>query len=172
MSQYLLIAVPALGALWALISYNRFVTMRNRCVNGWSQIDIQIMKRHELVPKLVETVSGYAAHEREVFERAARLRSESMAATSPAAAASAEERLEGSIRALIGVAEAYPGLKADTVFLELQRDLTRLEDDIRFARQFYNDTVMRYNTLIGVFPNSLLARATGFSEREFFYAGG
>lgn len=170
MLQAMMIAAAVLAALWAAVAYNRFVTMRNRCVNGWSQVDIQIMKRHELVPKLVETVHRYAAHERELLERVTALRAESMAAASPAGTARAEDRLEGAIRALVGVAEAYPDLEADTVFLGLQRDLARLEDDIRFARQFYNDTVMRYNTLIGVFPNLLLARATGFTEREFFDA--
>lgn len=173
MLQSILIALAVAAALWAVIAYNRFVTLRNRCANGWSQIDIQIAKRHELVPKLVATVGRYATHERETLERVTRLRSEATAATSPAGAARAEERLGGAIRTVIGVAEAYPDLKADAVFLELQRDLARLEEDIRFARQFYNDTVMRYNTLIGVFPNVLLARAAGFSEREFFaYASG
>jgi LemA protein len=171
MAQTALIAVAILAALWVAIAFNKFVAMRNRCMNGWSQIDIQIMKRRELVPRLVQTVRRYAAHEREVLERVTELRSESMAAASPAGTARAEDRLGGAIRTLIGVAEAYPDLKADTVFLELQRDLARLEDEIRFARQFYNDTVMRYNTLIGVFPNRLLARVTGFAEREFFDAG-
>ena len=172
MTQTMLIAAAAVLVLWIVIAYNRLVVMRNRCVNQWSQIDIQIRKRHDLVPKLVETVQRYAAHERETLERIARLRSESMAADSLPRAARAEERLDGAVRALIGVAEAYPGLKADGVFLALQRDLTQIEDDIRFARQFYNDTVMRYNTLIGVFPNVLIARAAGFAEREFFDAAG
>jgi LemA protein len=171
MLQSILIVLAIALALWIVILFNRFVMLRNRCVNQWSQIDIQIKKRHELVPKLVDTVRRYAVHERETLERVTRLRSESMAAASPAGAARAEERLDGAVRSLIGVAEAYPDLKADAVFLQLQRDLTRLEDDIRFARQLYNDTVMRYNTLIAVFPNALLARATGFGEREFFEAG-
>lgn len=171
MTQYLLIAAAAVPALWIVIAYNRFVAMRNRCANQWSQIDIQISKRHELVPRLVETVRRYAAHERGLLERVTRLRAESIAARTPSGAAAAEDHLDEAVRALFGVAEAYPDLRADRVFLELQRDLTRLEDDIRFARQFYNDTVMRYNTLVTVFPNVLLARAAGFGEREFFEAG-
>jgi LemA protein len=171
MLKSLIIIVAVALVLWIVIAFNRFVTLRNRCINQWSQIDIQIKKRHELVPKLVDTVRRYAAHERETLERVTRLRSESMAAASPAGAAKVEERLDGAVRSLIGVAEAYPDLKADELFLTLQRDLTKLEDDIRFARQFYNDTVMRYNTLLGVFPNVVLARATGFKEREFFEAG-
>jgi LemA protein len=174
MPQYVTIIAAAAGvvAAWAVITFNRFVMLRNRCANGWSQIDVQIAKRHELVPKLVETVRRYTAHERGTLERITGLRAEAMAAKAPAETARAEDRLEGSLRTLIGVAEAYPDLKADRGFLELQQGLARLEDDIRFARQFYNDTVMRYNTLIGIFPNMLLARPAGFREYEFFDAGG
>ena len=154
--------------IWIILTYDRFVTLRNRCANALSQIDIQIEKRHELVPKLVDTVRSYASHESDTLERVTSARTEAMGAKSNRSRASAEESLGSSIKSLFAVSESYPDLKADTLFLELHRDLTQLEEDIRFSRQFYNDTVMIHNTAISTFPNNLVARLAGAGEMEYF----
>jgi LemA protein len=162
------LALAAAVGIWIILTYNRFVTLRNRCINAYSQIDIQIKKRHELIPRLVDTVSGYALHERETLEKVTAARAAAAGAGSTREKASAEEGLESAVKSLFAVAEAYPDLKADTIFLKLQRDLTRLEDDIRFSRQFYNDTVMIHNTAISTFPANLVARFTGAGAMEYF----
>jgi len=153
---------------WIIVTYNRFVTLRNRCENAFSQIDIQIEKRHALVPRLVDTVEGYASHERATLEKVTEARTAAVNASTYREKASAEDGLDSAVRALFAVAEAYPVLKADTLFLELQRELTQLEDDIRFSRQFYNDTVMIHNTKISTFPNNVVARLVGAGEFEYF----
>jgi LemA protein len=162
------LALTAGIGIWIILTYNRFVTLRNRCVNALSQIDIQIEKRHALVPRLVDTVKGYAAHERETLEKVTEARTKAVEATSYSEKASAEEGLDSAVRTVFAVAEAYPRLRADSLFLELQRGLTQLEDDIRFSRQFYNDSVMIHNTTISTFPNNLVARLTGAGELEYF----
>ena len=162
------IALAAGAGVWIVLTYNRFVTLRNRCVNALSQIDIQIQKRHELVPRLVDTVRSYAAHEQETLEKVTTARAAAIAAGSNREKAEAEETLDVSLKSLFAVAEAYPSLKAHTLFLELHHDLTKLEDDIRFSRQFYNDTVMIHNTAISTFPNNLVARFAGAGEMEYF----
>jgi LemA protein len=168
MANIITIAITVGAGIWIILTYNRFVTLRNRCANALSQIDIQIEKRHELVPRLVETVRSYAAHERETLDRVTSARAEAVGAKSNRSRASAEEGLGSSLKTLFAVSEAYPDLRADTLFLELQRDLTQLEEDIRFSRQFYNDTVMIHNTTISTFPNSLVAKLTGAGEMEYF----
>jgi LemA protein len=166
--KIMVIALAAGTGIWIILTYNRFVTLRNRCINAMSQIDIQIQKRHELVPKLVETVRSYASHERETLEKVTAARAAAAGASSNREKSSAEDRLDLSLKSLFAVAEAYPALKADTLFLELHGELTDLEDDIRFSRQFYNDTVMIHNTAIGTFPNNLVARFAGAGEIEYF----
>jgi LemA protein len=170
MSPLKIVIIVLAGGLgiWIILTYNRFVTLRNRCVNSLSQIDIQIQKRHELVPRLVDTVGSYASHEQETLERVTAARAAAVGAGSTREKSGAEENLDAAVKTLFAVAEAYPSLKADTLFLELHRDLTKLEDDIRFSRQFYNDTVMIHNTAISTFPAKLVARFAGAGEMEYF----
>jgi LemA protein len=157
--------VLALAVIWI---YNRLVTLRTRVDNGWSQIDVQLRRRADLIPNLVETVKGYAAHERELFERVTEARARSMGATGVADQADAENQVSAGLRQLLAVVENYPDLKANQNFLALQEELIGTESKIAYARQFYNDQVMRLNTLIQSFPSSIVARAFGFKERPFF----
>ncbi|MCI0634123.1 MAG: LemA family protein [Actinobacteria bacterium] len=152
----------------AILIYNRLVALRNRVDNGWSQIDVQLRRRYDLIPNLVSTVQGYATHERELFEEVTEARARAIDATAVPDQANAENAITRGVRQLLAVAEAYPDLKANENFLALQEELTGTESKIAYARQFYNDQVMRLNTLIGSFPSSLVARAFGFGPREFF----
>jgi LemA protein len=163
-------AAAAVGAvlLYGIVTFNRLVALRTRVDNGWSQIDIQLRRRYDLIPNLVETVRGYAAHERELFERVAEARARAIDARGVAPQARAEDQVTRGVRRLLAVAEAYPELRASEQFLALQEELTGTESKIAYARQFYNDQVMRLNTLIGSFPSSLVARLFGFAPREFF----
>jgi LemA protein len=151
-----------------ILIYNRLVSLRNRVDNGWAQIDVQLRRRYDLIPNLVETVRGYATHERETFDRVTQARARAIEAGAVSDQASAENQITQGLRQLLAVAEAYPDLKANQNFLALQEELTGTESKIAYARQFYNDQVMRLNTLIGSFPSSVLARAFGFAPREFF----
>ena len=160
-----IVAVLLLAAVWI---YNRLVTLRTRVDNGWSQIDVQLRRRADLIPNLVETVKGYAAHERELFERVTEARARSRGATGVADQADAENQVSAGLRQLLAVVENYPDLKANQNFLALQEELIGTESKIAYARQFYNDQVMRLNTLIQSFPSSIMARAFGFRERPFF----
>jgi LemA protein len=148
--------------------YNALVAMRNQVKNAWSQIDVQLKRRYDLIPNLVETVKGYAKHEREVFENVTKARSACMAATGPADAAKAENFLSQTLKSLFAVAEAYPELKANQNFLALQEELTSTENKVSFARQFYNDTVMRYNTKIQTVPSNIIAGMFSFNAEQFF----
>lgn len=160
-------------ALFVWLTYNRFVRLQLNAANSWAQIEVALKLRHDLVPSLVQTVSGYASHERATFERTAVARSAAMGASGsgPARLGALEGSLALGIRSLIGLAEAYPDLKASENFLALQRDLAAVEERISIARRVYNDTVETLNTAVAVFPSSLVARAFGFSGREFFSAG-
>jgi LemA protein len=160
-----IVAVLLLALVWI---YNRLVTLRTRVDNGWSQIDVQLRRRADLIPNLVETVKGYAAHERELFERVTEARARSLGATGVADQADAENQVSAGLRQLLAVVENYPDLKANQNFLALQEELIGTESKIAYARQFYNDQVMRLNTLIQSFPSSSVARAFGFQERPFF----
>ncbi len=160
-----IVAVLLLAAVWI---YNRLVTLRTRVDNGWSQIDVQLRRRADLIPNLVETVKGYAAHERELFERVTEARARSLGATGVADQADAENQVSAGLRQLLAVVENYPDLKANQNFLALQEELIGTESKIAYARQFYNDQVMRLNTLIQSFPSSIVAGAFGFQERPFF----
>ena len=165
---WILVGVVVAAGLWAILSYNRLVALRNRVDNGWSQIDVQLRRRYDLIPNLVETVKGYATHERELFEHVAEARSRAANAQGIEQQAQAENVITAGLRKLMAVAEAYPDLKANQNFLALQEELTGTESKIAFARQFYNDQVMLLNTLIGSFPSNVVAKAFGFGPREFF----
>ncbi len=151
-----------------VLVFNRLVALRNRVDNGWSQIDVQLRRRYDLIPNLVETVEGYAAHERQLFETVTKARAQAIDASSVPEQAQAENQITRGLRQLFAVVENYPELKANENFLALQEELTGTESKIAYARQFYNDQVMRLNTLIQSFPSVLIARAFGFKEREFF----
>ena len=155
--------------LWA--TYNGLVRSKMRVAESWSGIDVQLKRRSSLVPNLVETVKGYAAHERGVFENVAKARAALMGATDPKAAGEANNMLTGALKTLFAVAEAYPQLKASENFQKLQSELSDLEAKIAYARQFYNTNVLDFNTRIKVFPNVLLANPMGFKEAAFFDAG-
>ena len=160
-----IVAVVLLGAVWI---YNRLVTLRTRVDNGWSQIDVQLRRRADLIPNLVETVKGYATHERELFEHVTEARARSIGAAGVPEQAAAENQVTAGIRQLLAVVENYPDLKANENFLALQEELVGTESKIAYARQFYNDQVMRLNTLVRSFPSSLVANTFGFEERPFF----
>jgi LemA protein len=164
------IALGVLGvlAIAGILVFNRLVRLRNRVDNSWAQIDVQLRRRYDLIPNLMETVKAYAAHEREVFERVTQARSQAQAAATVPDQARAEDALTMGLRRLMAVAEAYPELRANENFLALQEELTGTESKIAFARQFYNDQVMLLNTLIQSFPSNLLARTFRFQLREFF----
>jgi LemA protein len=168
MAIWIVIAVVLVAAVWAVLSYNRLVSLRNRVDNGWSQIDVQLRRRYDLIPNLVETVKGYAAHERELFEHVTAARSQAMDATKVEDQATAENAITSGLGRLIAVAERYPDLKANQNFLALQEELTGTESKIAYARQFYNDQVARLNTMIQAFPASLIARSGHFESRPFF----
>jgi len=165
---FAILAVLVLIALWIVGAYNSLIRLRNQLENAWAQIDVQLKRRYDLIPNLVETVKGYAKHERETLEKVVQARNIAMGAKTVGERAEAEGLLTGALKTLFAVAEAYPDLKANQNFLALQEELTSTENKISFARQFYNDSVMAYNTRIETFPTNLLANAFGFGRREFF----
>ena len=148
--------------------YNSLVQLRVRCDSAWSDIDVQLKRRHDLIPNLVETVKGYAAHEKGTFENIAKFRSQAMQATTPEGKAVAENQLTGALKSLFAVAENYPELKASEQFTKLQGSLSQTEDSIQNARSYYNQVVRDLNTTIQSFPNSILANMFGFTARQFF----
>jgi LemA protein len=152
----------------AILVYNGLVRLRNRIDNAWSQIDVQLKRRYDLIPNLVETVKGYAAHERQVFENVTQARANAINAQGPAQQAEAENVLTGALRSLFAVAEAYPDLKANQNFLSLQEELTSTEDRVAYARQFYNDSVLSYNNKLQTFPRNVIAGMFKFEAREYF----
>ncbi len=166
--MWIVVAVVVLVLLGGVLVFNRLVSLRQRVDNGWSQIDVQLRRRYDLIPNLVQTVEGYAAHERELFEAVAEARSKAMSAQTVGDQAQAENAITAGLRQLLAVAENYPDLRASQNFLALQEELTGTESKIAYARQFYNDQVMRLNTTIGKFPSNLIAGAFGFRLREFF----
>lgn len=148
--------------------YNSLVQLRVRCDNAWSDIDVQLKRRHDLIPNLVETVKGYAAHEKGTFENIAKFRSQAMQATTPGDKAQAENQLSGALKSLFAVAENYPQLKASEEFTQLQGSLSQTEDSIQNARRYYNAVVRDLNTRIQQFPSNLVAGPSGFTPRQFF----
>ncbi len=163
-------AVVVIVVLWLVLAYNGLVRTRNQAQEAWSDIDVQLKRRYDLIPNLVSTVQGYAAHEKTVFEDVTKARSQAMQATAGpnAAKADAENQLSGALKSLFAVAENYPDLKANQNFLALQNELTDTEDKIQAARRFYNGMVRDLNTKIQVFPNNMFASAFGFTKMDFF----
>ncbi len=151
-----------------VLMYNGLIRFRNRIDNAWSQIDVQLKRSYDLIPNLVETVKGYAAHEKSTFEMVTQARANAINAQGPEQQAQAENVLSGALKSLFAVAEAYPDLKANQNFLNLQEELTSTEDRIAYARQFYNDSVLSYNNRIQTFPRSLIAGTFNFEKREYF----
>jgi len=158
--------------LWAVTIYNGLIRLKNRVDEAWSDIDVQLKRRYNLIPNLVNTVKGYAAHEKEVFEKVTEARSRAMSANSTEDKAQAENMLSNTLKSLFAVAESYPDLKANQNFLELQRELTDTEDKIQAARRFYNGNVRDFNIKIEIFPNNLFAGILNFTKRQFFEAAG
>ncbi len=165
---WILLGVVVVLLLWAVFTYNRLVTLRTRADNGWSQIDVQLRRRYDLIPNLIETVKGYAAHEREVFEKVTEARTQAMGAIGVQDQAHAENSITAGLGRLIAVAESYPELKANQNFLALQEELVGTESKIAYARQFYNDIVARLNTLIQKFPANVIAGLGHFEPKPFF----
>jgi LemA protein len=162
------LAILVLAAILLVVLYNRFVRLRNRVDNAWAQIEVQLKRRWDLIPNLVETVKGYAAHERETFENVTQARAAAQEAKSPAEAAQAEGLLGQALGRLFAVAEAYPELQADENFRQLQSELAETENRIAVSRQVYNDTVLTFNNAIQTVPGVFFAGFFGFDKREFF----
>ena len=167
MITWILIVIVVLVLLWLVLAYNGLVTSRNRTQEAYSDIDVQLKRRYDLIPNLVSTVQGYAAHEKTVFEDVAKARTAAMSATGPAKA-DAENQLSGTLKSLFAVAENYPDLKANQNFLQLQNELTDTEDKIQAARRFYNGMVRDFNTKTQVFPTNVFADMMGFTKMDFF----
>jgi LemA protein len=168
--QWVVLGIIAVVVIALILMYNRLVRLRNRIDEAWSQIDVQLKRRHDLIPNLVETVKGYAAHERQTFEEVTRARQQAVAAQGVEQQAEAENILTQALRQLFAVAEAYPELKANENFLALQEELTSTESRIAFARQFYNEQVLSYDNAIEVFPSNLIAGSFNFEARPYFEA--
>jgi LemA protein len=173
MNVLLIALAAALGVfiivvLWVVGIYNGLVRIRNEVKNAWAQIDVQLKRRHDLIPNLVETVKGYAGHEKSTLDAVVSARAKAVNASGAAAASQAEGQLTQALSKLMMLVESYPDLKANQNFLALQEELTSTENKIGFARQFYNDTVMKYNTRIQTFPPNVVAGMFGFNEEDFF----
>jgi LemA protein len=165
-----LFAVALVVGLWLMGAYNGLVRLRQAVRNAWAQIDVQLKRRHDLVPNLVATVKGYATHEKDTLERVIAARAKATSVTLPADRIKAEGELSSALARLLAVSEAYPDLKANQNFLSLQQELTSTEDRIAFSRQAYNDSVMQYNTAVQTFPTVMIAGMFGFREEPFFEA--
>ncbi len=170
MSIFLWIFLGFVGAfiLWLIVIYNSLIKLRNRTDEAWSDIDVQLRRRYDLIPNLVETVKAYAKHERELFERVTDARTKAIGAQNPSEKAQAENSLSGALKSLFAVAENYPDLKANQNFLELQRELSDTENKIQAARRFYNGNVRDFNIKTQTFPNNVVAKPLGFKKRDFF----
>lgn len=169
---WVLIGIAAVIVLWVVLSYNRLVVLRNRIKNAWSQIDVQLKRRYDLIPNLVETVKGYAKHERETLDSVTKARNMMGEAKTLPEKAQADNMLAGALKSLFAVSEAYPDLKANQNFMQLQEELSGTENKLAYARQFYNDTVLVYNNKIEVFPTNVIAGMFKFTQKEFFKTEG
>lgn len=167
MAVFILIGVVVLVALWAILTYNGLVSRRAMVAEGWSGIDAQLKRRADLIPNLVETVKGYAAHERQTFDELTRMRSEA-GSQDPAQRAASETAITAAIGKVMAVAEAYPDLKASANFQTLQKDLADVEDQIQLARRYYNGAVRNLNVAVQQFPSNLIANMGGFTAAQFF----
>lgn len=165
-----LLVIAVVLVIASIVIYNALVTLKNRVDESWSDIDVQLKRRHDLIPNLVNTVKGYATHEKELFEKVTQARSAAMGAQTPGQKEEAENMLSGTLKSLFAVAENYPDLKANQNFLELQRELTDTEDKIQAARRFYNTNVRDFNIKIETFPSNMVAGMLNFSKRDFFAA--
>ena len=168
---WIVLAVVVVFIMWIIMIYNQLVAMRQRVGQAFADVDVQLKLRHDLVPNLVETVKGYAAHERGTLEAVVQARNAAVAAQGPAQQAAAENMLSGALRQLFALSEAYPDLKANQNFQQLQAELSDIENKIAAARRFFNNSVQEYNTGIQQFPAALFAAALGFSQRTFFDVG-
>jgi LemA protein len=168
---WIFLAVIVVLVLWIITIYNGLVSLRQRVSQAFADIDVQLRQRHDLIPNLVETVKGYAAHERGTLEDVIKARNVAMAAQGPVQQAAAENMLSGALRQLFALSESYPDLKANASFQQLQAELTDIENKIAASRRFFNNTVSEYNTGIQQFPAALFAAALGFSQKEFFDLG-
>ncbi|TSC73010.1 MAG: LemA protein [Parcubacteria group bacterium Gr01-1014_38] len=166
--QFNIPAIVVLVVIWLVWTYNKFVQLRNRVSEAWSDIEVQLKRRYDLIPNLVEAVKGYMAHEKNVLQSVTEARTRAMGAQTPAEHGKAENMLAGTLKTLFAVAEQYPDLKANTNFLELQRELSDTENKIQAARRFYNGTVRDLNTAVQSFPGNLIAGMFRFAQREFF----
>ena len=164
----LFLIIIGVAVFYAVGLYNNLVTLRNRCDNAWAQVDVQLKRRYDLIPNLIETVKGYAAHEREVFQKVTEARAAAISATGIKDQGAAENALSGALKSLFAVAEAYPELKANQNYLMLQEELAGTEGKIAYARQFYNDIVMKFNTKQQVFPSNIIAGMFQFKLKEYF----
>lgn len=169
--ELILLIILAVVVLWIIGTYNGLITLKNRVDEAWSDIDVQLKRRYDLIPNLINTVKGYAAHEKEVFEKVTEARTRAMNAGTAGDKAEAENALSGTLKTLFAVSENYPDLKANQNFLELQRELTDTEDKIQASRRFYNGNARDFNIKIETFPNNMIAGMLHFTKREFFEAG-
>lgn len=169
-TTYIALVALAVIVLWVVFSYNRLITLTNRAKEAWSDINVQLKRRYDLIPNLVETVKGYATHESAAFENVTKARAAAMSAGSatPASQAQAENMLSGTLKTLFAVSEAYPELKANQNFIQLQQELGDTEDKIQAARRFYNTTVMSLNTAIQTFPGNIIASSFSFKQMDLF----
>lgn len=165
---FVLLGIVGVVALWIIVAYNGLVRLKNRVEEAWSDIDVQLKRRYDLIPNLVNTVKGYASHESGVFEKVTEARSRAMSAGTAGDKAEAENMLSSTLKSLFAVAEAYPELKANQNFLALQQELSDTENKIQAARRFYNGNVMELNTKIETFPTNVIANMFNFAKREFF----
>ncbi|MEK7578997.1 MAG: LemA family protein [Patescibacteria group bacterium] len=165
---YIFLAILVLFILWLIATYNKFIRLGVRTTEAWADIDVQLKRRYDLIPNLVETVKGYATHEKEAFENVTRARAAAMGAQTVEDHTKAENMLAGALKSLFAVAEAYPDLKANQNFLELQRELSDTENKIQAARRFYNSNVRDLNTAVQTFPSNVIAGIFNVSKREFF----
>lgn len=164
----ILLAVVVIVALWLVMTYNGLIRLKNQTDEAWSDIDVQLKRRYDLIPNLVNTVKGYATHESGVFEKVSQARAAAMGAQTPQDKAAAENMLSSTLKSLFAVSEAYPELKANQNFLKLQDELSDTENKIQASRRFYNGNVRDFNTKLQVFPTNLIANMLGFKERAFF----
>lgn len=165
-----MLLIAAIVAVWLVFSYNRLVRLRNQVRTAWSDIDVQLTRRHDLVPQLVAAVSGYASHEQTVLQAVTDLRSQALALKSPAKLGELETALEQAVSRVLALKEAYPDLKASENFSQLQRDLVKVEETLQYARRFYNGAVRDLNDGVQRFPDVFIARSCGFSSAEFYQA--
>jgi len=164
----IIVGVIAVAGLWLLVTYNGLVSLRNQVKNAWAQIDVQLKRRYDLIPNIVETVKGYAAHEKDTLERVVKARQAGIDASTVRDQAAAENMITGALRQLFALSEAYPNLKANENFLALQEELSATENRISFSRQYYNDTVQNFNTRQQQFPANMVSGMFGFQPADFF----